>query len=123
MTDQEWAQTSDGQWVPVNNPRGGSGITSATWWVFGGLAALLALTLVAAAIGDAVWDTSPEASLQDEAVQAMDDLWAGYTPSERIDFCTEARAAGYEVVADEIGRARMLTETREVRYWLEDRCG
>lgn len=62
-------------------------------------------------------------SQMDRAEQALNELWVGYTTAERLDFCAEVRAAGYQVVAAEIARARMMTETREIRHWLEDRCG
>lgn len=94
-------------------------ISGRTWlWIVGGLAVATVLTY-----GMARNSEPARPSQMDRTEQALNGLWLDYTPSERFDFCAEARAAGYEVVADEIARARMMTESREVRYWLEDRCG
>lgn len=56
------------------------------------------------------------------ATSPLDVVWSGMDSSERFDFCTEARAAGYEVFVNEVV-AEVGYDAREVRYWLEDRCG
>lgn len=57
-----------------------------------------------------------------EPVDARDVVWGGMTTGERVDFCAEARAAGYTVVAAEMTDGGREAQ-REARYWLEDRCG
>lgn len=118
MTDQEWRQAADGQWYPVNGPKskvstGAIIAVAAVAW------ALIALLVLVSWLGDDA-PTTPSAESRTE--DALNELWLGMDTGERLDFCAEARAAGYEVVANEIAGVR-LSEPREVRWWLEDRCG
>lgn len=117
--DQELRQAADGQWYPVNGrkskmPTGAIIAVAAVAW------ALIALLVLVSWLGDDAPTTTPSAEARTE--DALNDLWLDMTSAERFDFCAEARAAGYEVVANEIAGIR-LSEPREVRWWLEDRCG
>lgn len=53
---------------------------------------------------------------------ARDVVWSGMSSGERVDFCVEARAAGYRVVAGEMSDGSR-DDRREAAWWLEDRCG
>lgn len=87
-----------------------------------GVAALVTAALfVAAFIADQ--NRGPATpSFADETRATLNGIWLDMDTGERIDFCTEARAAGYEVVVSEFVNARPM-DRREARYWLEDRCG
>lgn len=96
-------------------------------WVVGVAVGLLMLGGFAYKVAYDVSNGGPErpaslTSRDEDAREAMNTLWSDMTTGERIDFCTEARASGYEVLVDEV-TARTPYDAREVRYWLEDTCG
>lgn len=93
------------------------GLSATTKWVLvtGGL--LLVVLLVFGSLVDRYDKEEPE------PVDPRNVVWAGMTTSERVDFCAEARAAGYTVVAAELTSNGDRDEQRDARYWLEDRCG
>lgn len=86
------------------------------------VALVVALIFVAAFIADNRGSATSTPSLEAETRSVLNGLWVDMDTGERIDFCTEARAAGYEVVVSELVNARPM-DRREARYWLEDRCG
>ena len=80
---------------------------------------LVAVFAMIAAVGD---DGTSEPSAGKQTRAALDSVWVGMDTSERVTFCADARASGYTVVVSELARGTDYDE-REVRYWLEDRCG
>lgn len=81
---------------------------------------LVAVGLIAtAALLFTVRDTD---TVPNETRSTLNSVWVDMTTSERLDFCSQARDAGYTVVATEISTGTSY-DLREVGYWLEDRCG
>jgi len=80
---------------------------------------LVAVFTVIGVVGD---NSSDGPSLETQTRTAMDSVWAGMSTSERVAFCTDARASGYTVVVDELSSGTDY-DRDEVGYWLEDRCG
>ena len=82
----------------------------------------LSLVAVFAAMGWVGDNGSDGPSAETQTRTAMDSVWVGMDTGERVAFCTDARASGYTVVVDELSSGTDYDQ-REVRYWLEDRCG
>lgn len=80
---------------------------------------LVAVFTVIGVVGD---NSSDEPSVETQTRTALDSVWVGMDTGERVAFCTDARASGYTVVVDELASGTDYDQ-REVRYWLEDRCG
>ena len=82
----------------------------------------LSLVAVFAAMGGVGDNSSDGPSVETQTRTALDSVWVGMDTGERVAFCTDARASGYTVVVSELSSGTDYDE-REVRYWLEDRCG
>lgn len=80
----------------------------------------LSLVVVLAAVG-IINDNEPTSPINPTR-STLNTVWIDMTSSERLDFCAEARDAGYTVVVSEISSGTSY-DRREVGYWLEDRCG
>lgn len=91
-------------------------------WVVGCAAVIALLGLGAYVVGTDIGNGPDDPAPSNDARSAMNTLWADMDTGERIDFCTEARASGYDVLVNEVV-AQTRYEAREVRYWLEDTCG
>lgn len=82
----------------------------------------LSLVAVFAAMGWVGDNSSDGPSVETQTRTALNSVWLVMDTSERVAFCTDARASGYTVVVDELSSGTDYDQ-REVRYWLEDRCG
>lgn len=58
----------------------------------------------------------------DRTVVALEQVWATMSVSDRVEFCTEVRAAGSAVAIDSILSSGSWDE-ETVTYWLDQRCG